>query len=119
MAQPLHPAVVPRLDPAYVEFHNEHIINIVPPHTLPWHPSIRSGPAVPGASEPLQVGSTKDYDLSHCKVRVFTPPGNAPSDGWPALLYFHGGKSLSYANSYASMLTLPLLDRWVDSREHR
>lgn len=40
----------------------------------------------------MQVGSVEDFKLSKCEVRVFTPEGSSPADGWPALLYFHGGK---------------------------
>ena len=93
MAQhsPLHPDILPRLDPEYVAFHNEHLITIVQPHERPWDPAIRNGPAVPGGSLPLKVGSTKDYILSQCSVRVFTPEGEVPNAGWPVFIFFHGG----------------------------
>ncbi|TFY79656.1 hypothetical protein EWM64_g4355 [Hericium alpestre] len=88
---PIHPEVLSRLDPEYVAFHNEHLADLVQPHELPWDPAIRKGPAVPGGSAPLQVGSTKDYALSKCEVRVFTPEGVAPAAGWPVFIFFHGG----------------------------
>ncbi|KAF9483288.1 hypothetical protein BDN70DRAFT_873983 [Pholiota conissans] len=89
--QPLHPSVIARLDPEYVEFHNKHVLYLTPPHTLPWSSEIRNGPAVPGASEPLKVGKTQDYDLPKTKFRAFTPEGSPPTRGWPLLIYFHGG----------------------------
>ncbi|KAF8184705.1 alpha/beta hydrolase fold-domain-containing protein [Pholiota molesta] len=89
--QPLHPSVIPRLDPEYVEFHTKHILNLVAPHTLPWSPEIRNGPAVPGSSAPLSVAKTQDYDLPNTKFRAFTPEGAPPAGGWPLFIFFHGG----------------------------
>jgi hypothetical protein len=47
--------VIPKLDPEYLQFHNQHLQYITPPHTLPW-----------------------DYDLSNTKFRSFTLEGTAP-----------------------------------------
>lgn len=89
--QPLHPSIIPKLDPEYIKFHNDVLQYITPPHTIPWDPSIRNAPAVPGSTEPLKVGKTKDFDLSFTDMRSFTPEGEAPSDGWPVFIFFHGG----------------------------
>ncbi|TFK31340.1 alpha/beta hydrolase fold-domain-containing protein [Crucibulum laeve] len=89
--QPIHPSVLPKLDPEYVEFHNANFLHLVPPHTLPWDPAIRNAPTVPGGSEPLNVGNIQDYDLTYAKFRAFTPEGDPPANGWPVLIYFHGG----------------------------
>lgn len=91
-AQPLHPSIIPKLDPEYVEFHNRHLAQIVPPHTIPWDPVTRNAVMMPGTSDLLDVGSTKDIALSKCKIRVFAPPGSPPSKGWPVFLFFHGGE---------------------------
>jgi hypothetical protein len=91
--QAIDPAILPRLDPEYVAFHNEHVAHLVPPHTLPWDPAIRKRTTVPGSAEVLQVGMVQDYELSHCRVRVFTPEGVPPPGGWPAYVWYHGGKS--------------------------
>ncbi|KAF9462189.1 alpha/beta hydrolase fold-domain-containing protein [Collybia nuda] len=89
--QPLHPSVVSKLDPEYVEFHNSTLQYITPPHTLPWDPALRNAPAVPGGSLPLPVAKIEDFDLKYTKFRAFTPQGTAPAAGWPVLIYFHGG----------------------------
>jgi len=90
--QPIHPSMLPKLDPQYIAFHNTHIAHLTPPHTLPWDPAIRALPNVPGGSDPLPVQSIVDYEIStNTKVRVYTPEGEAPTGGWPALLFFHGG----------------------------
>jgi hypothetical protein len=110
-AQPLHPSIIPKLDPEYVDFHNKHLAQIVPPHTIPWNSVTRNAVTMPGTSDPLDVRSTKDIALSKCKVRVFTPPGSRPSQGWPAyvvrssstapssqygirFIFYHGGDVL-------------------------
>ncbi|KAJ7095983.1 alpha/beta hydrolase fold-domain-containing protein [Mycena belliarum] len=90
-AQPIHPSMIPRLDPDYVQFHNEKLAQIVPPHTLPWSPALRDAPTVPGGSDPLPVGSTQDIAMSHTKFRAFTPEGACPENGWPCFIFFHGG----------------------------
>lgn len=91
IAQPIHPDILARLDPEYAAFHNQHLKHTIPVHLLPWNASIRDTPAVPGGSEPLAVGEIKDFSLPTCKARTFTPEGPAPSNGWPVLIYFHGG----------------------------
>jgi acetyl esterase/lipase len=90
--QPLDPDFVHRLNPEYVEYHKANLLYKPRQDQLPWDPSIRHLPLVEGGSEPLQVGSVKDYSLSKFKIRVFTPEGEAPADGWPVLIYFHGGR---------------------------
>ncbi|TFK68117.1 hypothetical protein BDN72DRAFT_960503 [Pluteus cervinus] len=89
--QPLHPSIIPRLDPEYVQFHNAHVAYIVPPHRIPWDAAIRKGKTVPGSSEPLPVGKVQDFELEHCRVRAYTPEGTPPEGGWPVFLFFHGG----------------------------
>lgn len=88
---PIDPSFVENLDPQYVEFHNKHLANLTPPHTILWNPDLRKAPAVPGGSAPLPVGQIEDFDLKPLKVRAFTPPGVVPEDGWPVFIFFHGG----------------------------
>ena len=89
--QPLDPEFIHKLNPEYVEFHKANLIHRPRADQLPWHPSIRDQPAVVGTSESLPVGGIKDYSLSKCDVRVFTPEGDAPVEGWPVFIFFHGG----------------------------
>lgn len=86
--------MIPRLDPEYIAFHTKEIQYIVPPHTVKWDPAIRTGPVVPGNSAALDVAKTQDYDLKKTKARAFTPFGEAPVDGWPVFIFFHGGMSI-------------------------
>lgn len=106
--QPIHPDILPRLDPEYVPFHNKYIAPIVPPHTIPWHPDIRELPVVPGASPVVQVGSVRDIALERCKIRVYTPEGESPAQGWPVFLYIHGGW-FPWALSLSPFLPSPCL----------
>ena len=91
---PLHPSIASRIDPEYEAFHNENLMYFMQVHEVPWSPALRAGPTVPGGSEPLAVGGIKDYSTSEGRqpwLRVFTPEGTAPSDGWPVFIFFHGG----------------------------
>jgi len=89
--QPIHPEFVPKLLPEYVAHHNATTAFVPPIYTVPWDPAVRTKPAVAGGSEPLKVGDVKDISLSHCAMRVFTPEGLKPPDGWPVFIFFHGG----------------------------
>ena len=90
--QPIHPDVLDRLLPEYVEVHNRTTAYLRPIQDLPWDPECRKAAPVAGGSDPLQVATIQDFRLSKCQVRVFTPEGDVPAEGWPVLLYFHGGK---------------------------
>lgn len=95
---PLHESVRDVLDPEYVEFYNKHIIDKQQVHYQPESASRKSGSLIPGAGPIQKVGSTRDFNIkrveshgSDVAVRVFTPEGKSPTDGWPATMYFHGG----------------------------
>lgn len=111
-SQPIHPSFASKLDPEYTHFHNAHLQQIVSPHTIPWNPVTRNAVGMPGASPALPVGSTKDYSLSECNVRVFTPPGSAPQGGWPVFIFFHGGKGFS-TDMHCNYRELTIWDRWL------
>jgi acetyl esterase/lipase len=104
--QPLHPSIIPRVDPQYIEFHNKNVAALTPVERLKWHPSMRDGPAIPGSSTPLEVGKIQDFDLTHSQIRTYVPKGEKPAAGWPVLLYFHGGGwTYGNMNSEASLVT--------------
>jgi len=95
---PLHPSVVDKLDPQYVAFYNKHLLNAQQVHYQPISASRVGGKIIPGGSDNLPVGSTQDFLIQRqetkgpdVKVRCFTPEGEAPSGGWPAMVYYHGG----------------------------
>ena len=91
--QPIDPEFEHKLDVEYVRFHKANLLHRPRADQIPWSPAIRDTPAVIGTSSQLHVGSIVDYELTRCKVRVFTPEGEPPiDDGWPALIFFHGGK---------------------------
>ncbi|KAI9640604.1 hypothetical protein NHQ30_010903 [Ciborinia camelliae] len=111
---PLHSTILPKLDPTYKSFYNTHLINTQVVHHQPLHISRSSSILLPGASDPLPVGSIFDLKISLCDtsdlevksegevdkasegegtidVRVFIPKGEQPEGGWPLCMYFHGG----------------------------
>jgi hypothetical protein len=110
--RPLHPSIIPRLDPEYLKFHNDTLQYIIPPHTLPWDPSIRDTPTIPGGSEPVHVGIIRDIELTHARFRSYTPEGRSPVEGWPVFIYFHGGAVLLANRSLC--MALITFHRWMD-----
>ena len=95
---PLHPSVKEKLDPEYVEFYNKYIINNQQVHYQPVSASRSSGTLIPGGGELLNVGKTEDLVIKRREssgpdvtVRCFTPTGTKPSNGWPVMIYYHGG----------------------------
>lgn len=95
---PLHESIVDRLDPQYVDFYNQYIINAQQVHYQPVSASRVGGKIIPGGSDNLPVGSTLDLSISRLqtqgpdvKIRCFTPDGEVPANGWPVMVYYHGG----------------------------
>ncbi|KAG9091278.1 hypothetical protein FRC06_000637 [Ceratobasidium sp. 370] len=94
----LSPALLDRLAPDYRAF-----VETQPPsrriafHALTWSPIFRGVPGVPppdlGQAPPIPVGSTRTIELygGRFSVRVLTPEGGKPPEGWPVLLFTHGG----------------------------
>ncbi|KAF8599644.1 hypothetical protein BDV93DRAFT_525888 [Ceratobasidium sp. AG-I] len=63
-------------------------------HPLKWSSAFRQFTGPPpdlGQAQPVPVGSTRTIALGNFSVRVLTPEGEKPNDGWPVLLFFHGG----------------------------
>ncbi|KAE9380659.1 hypothetical protein N431DRAFT_477552 [Stipitochalara longipes BDJ] len=95
---PLHPSVKDKLDPTYVDFYNKHIFDKQQVHLQPVSASRTSGILIPGGGPKLPVGKTEDIHLQRKQtdgpdvpIRVFTPEGEKPNDGWPVMVYYHGG----------------------------
>ncbi|PYH98393.1 hypothetical protein BO71DRAFT_447291 [Aspergillus ellipticus CBS 707.79] len=95
---PLHPSVLHRLDPEYVAFYNQYVIDKQQVHLQPVEASRSSGILIPGGGPPLPVGEIRDLTIRRrvsegpdIRLRAFIPEGETPDDGWPVMLYFHGG----------------------------
>ncbi|ODM19964.1 hypothetical protein SI65_04950 [Aspergillus cristatus] len=95
---PLHDSVKNLLNPEYVAFYNQHVINLQQVHLQPVAASRTSGVLIPGGGPLLDVGKTEDITIQRrvtegpdVQVRVFMPKGERPKGGWPVMLYFHGG----------------------------
>jgi acetyl esterase/lipase len=91
--QPIHAAVRPHLDPEYVDFHDKYLQYLVPDDRKSWDGSARLGHSrvPPTESTPVPVGSVRDLNLGNFDVRIFTPDGARPPNGWPVFIWFHGG----------------------------
>ncbi|KAJ1311896.1 hypothetical protein OPQ81_010356 [Rhizoctonia solani] len=91
---PLHSDITPHLDQEYAAFHKKYLADRPAIHKIPWDPACRVGPINLGGLNPCKVGSVRDLTIPGTppvNVRVFTPPGDRPTSGWPVLAYFHGG----------------------------
>lgn len=92
--QPIHPDLRERLDPEYVAFHEDKLQYILSSQeaaedsSQPTEPS----PFASAALKSVEVASVEDVFLKHAELRIFTPKGPQPPRGWPAFLWFHGGK---------------------------
>lgn len=95
---PIHDSVAARLHPQYVAYYNQYLLHAPQVHHLPVAVSRIGGKIIPGGTDVVPVGKTQDLSLKRretegpdIRIRCFTPKGDAPSDGWPVLLYGHGG----------------------------
>ncbi|KAL4801593.1 Alpha/Beta hydrolase protein [Aspergillus unguis] len=95
---PLHASVQDLLDPEYVGFYNANVADKQQVHLQPVEASRSSGILIPGAGPLVEVGKTTDITIGRrategpeILLRVFEPKGQAPTGGWPVMLYFHGG----------------------------
>lgn len=94
---PLHESVAHLLDPEYVDFYKKHTINMQQVHLQDVATSRISGLPI-GAGPAQPVGSSTKYSIERQEsrgppvlVRVSTPEGKAPENGWPVVVYYHGG----------------------------
>ncbi|CUA72824.1 hypothetical protein RSOLAG22IIIB_10328 [Rhizoctonia solani] len=67
-----------------------------PLHTIEWTPDFRAiissaPPPDLGQAAPVPVGSTRRIDLGRFSLLVLVPEGDRPKEGWPVLLFIHGG----------------------------
>jgi len=95
---PLHESVRDKLDPSYVQFYNSYVIHQQQVHLQPVSASRSSGILIPGGGPKLPVGKTEDFSIPrretegpNVPVRVFTPATPKPENGWPVMVYYHGG----------------------------
>jgi acetyl esterase/lipase len=95
---PLHYSVKDKLHPDYVKFYNEHVTHQQQVHLQPVSASRSSGILIPGGGPKLPVGKTQDFTIhrretegADIKLRAFTPSRSKPENGWPVMVYYHGG----------------------------
>jgi triacylglycerol lipase len=95
---PIHESVRDRIHPEYKEYYNTHLIDKPPTHLVPIEKSRASGNFIPGSGPLVPVGRTEEHCVKRVAssgrdvlVRCFIPEGVKPADGWPVLIYFHGG----------------------------
>jgi acetyl esterase/lipase len=91
----LHPTVLEQLDPEYIKFHNEHLLNYKSPDYSSWDPSIRfhESPIALAHLPAVDVKSTRDIPLEDKRffLRVYFSATKQPDEKRPVLVWFHGG----------------------------
>ncbi|KAJ3497965.1 hypothetical protein NLG97_g1493 [Lecanicillium saksenae] len=98
---PIHPSQDSGLNPEFKAFYKANSIATPRLNTFPIS-VIRSLPprTFPGSAPEVPVGNKEDIAITPdsgpakgitIPTRCYTPPGPAPRDGWPVLVYYHGG----------------------------
>lgn len=98
---PVHSSIENRLNPQFRDYYNETFARRARVCDVPIE-LIRAAPKArwPGSADPLPTGKTEDILVTPASgpakgvqipIRAHTPPGDAPSGGWPAMVYYHGG----------------------------
>jgi acetyl esterase/lipase len=91
---PIHPSVLPSLDPTFVKLYNEHIANIpnkpIDLNSLRSNYSVQYSYATAPAAEASKIWDTKipGYQGAEISVRIYEPASPGP---WPVHIDFHGG----------------------------
>lgn len=112
----LHPSVVEKLDPAFVQLYNEHIATLSPPpkdiHLLRQGYSSRYAYAT---APPTGVGGIGETSVpgwpkypGDVSVRVYVPPERGGRQVWPCHFNFHGGgeAAMSFNKSASSQRSI-------------
>lgn len=114
----IHPSVEKLLNPEYTDFFNKNLTNakeFLYTDLIPVAELREGGNIMPG--QPPSVPMKKTYDSSvkstfangvTIPVRVFVPQCEAPDNGYPCIIWFHGGGwvlgNISSENSFCTQL---------------
>lgn len=94
-SQNISQSILEKLAPDYRQFLEANPPQTRPLHGLAWSPVFRQPPpgGLPdtGAMSPTPVGSQRVIELGDFSIQVMTPEGEKPDQGWPVVLYAHGG----------------------------
>ncbi|CAJ2507867.1 Uu.00g090530.m01.CDS01 [Anthostomella pinea] len=96
---PIHPSLVDRLDPAFVDLYNKHVANTPnKPIDLAVLRKVYSRLYSYGTAPAPEVGREWEAQVpgwskypGDIALRVYEPAGEKPSAGWPVHFDFHGG----------------------------
>lgn len=105
VVNPIHPDVLPKLDPAFVKLYSENLAHIPPraPDLAKLRTIYSTQYAYATAPSPECAEEYEDEIEGwerypgKIKIRVYIPHGNVPDKGWPVHIDFHGGGELDRA----------------------
>ena len=88
----LHACVRDILDPSFVKFYEEHVVDISPPPEI-WDPSVRYQKSpFSSADLPVVRSYSRDIEIKEgLSVRVYFPKKRRTERLRPVVLWFHGG----------------------------
>ncbi|KAG9079836.1 hypothetical protein FRC06_007413 [Ceratobasidium sp. 370] len=88
------PEILKRLDPEYRDFVlGQPAASRTPLYIIKWSTQLREmvNSSTAGKAKAVPVGAAETVDLGDFSVRIILPDGEPPTEGWPALVYLHGG----------------------------
>lgn len=115
----LDESMVDRIDPEYAQFFKEHMTersDLLYTHRTPLATTRSGGNVMPGQSPLSECAKIFDIAIprTHTEApkpvpaRVFVPKGEAPTEGWPLFIWFHGGGwvlgNITTENSYCTKM---------------
>lgn len=108
------------MDPAYIAFFKEELVNrpdILETHKFPVAQTKAGGNKIPGQAPAEEMAKIYDIDIPRkytdadagtIKARIFVPKGTKPSNGWPCMIWYHGGGwvlgSIDTENNFCTQL---------------
>lgn len=97
----IHPSMIDKMAPEYVEFFNRELTDrpdILETHKFPVAKTKAWGNKIPGQGPLKELAKIYDVEIprTHTEgppipARVYVPKGVAPADGWPCMIWYHGG----------------------------
>ncbi|GKT40259.1 AB hydrolase superfamily protein [Colletotrichum spaethianum] len=96
---PINPALLPRLEPKFIELYNTHVAN-TPNKPIDLDVLRKVYSRLYGYGTAPAPDCAKEYETTvpgwekypgDIKIRVYVPHGEQPAEGWPVHFDFHGG----------------------------
>jgi acetyl esterase/lipase len=117
---PINPALLPRLEPKFIELYNTHVAN-TPNKPIDLDVLRKVYSRLYGYGTATAPDCSKEYEVTvsgwdkypgDIKVRVYVPHGAKPAEGWPVHFDFHGGGKLTTPQRKRTLLIAHFVAGW-------